>query len=349
MARCELHFVGSVPMKNAREVIGALGMRFAPFLRRVPDGETGERINWVQYQEDVFRTHPAMEAVQPPEPDWRNRGAQRRQTVQFRPRRDAWSLAFGELGYARHALHSYAEFAELKRAARVPAHCRFQVALPSPYNVVNWCVVPEARAAVEAAYEARLLDEVGLIAAGVPHHELAIQWDCAHDMQAYDGARQAWFEPAREGIVERLARIGDAVPRKIELGYHLCYGSFGGRHFVEPKDARAMVDLTNALLACIRRDVQWVHMPVPIERQDDDYYAPLASLRFGRGTTLYLGLLHDQDGAEGTLRRVRVAERYVKDFGIATECGFGRRPPDTLERLLQVHEAVMREVCGARI
>jgi hypothetical protein len=347
MARCELHFVGSVPMNSAREVISALGSRFGRFLRRVPDGETGERINWIQYQEEVFRTHPDIEAVQPPEQDWRNRGAQRRQTVQFRPRAggDAGALAFGDLGYARHALRSYAEFAELKRTGRVPAHCRFQVALPSPYNVVNWCVVPAARAALEAPYEARLLEEVGSIAAGVPHHELAIQWDCAHDMQAYDGARQTWFEPAREGIVERLARIGDAVPRTIELGYHLCYGSFGGRHFVEPKDGHAMVELTNALLGRIQRDVQWVHMPVPLERHDDAYYAPLASLRLDASTTLYLGLLHDQDGVDGTLRRVRAAERYVRDFGIATECGFGRRPPDTLERLLQVHEEVMLELC----
>jgi hypothetical protein len=30
-----------------------------------------------------------------------------------------------------------------------------------------------------------------------------------------------------------------------------------------------------------------------------------------------------------------------KDFGIATECGFGRRPPETVPELLALHRAVL--------
>jgi hypothetical protein len=32
-----------------------------------------------------------------------------------------------------------------------------------------------------------------------------------------------------------------------------------------------------------------------------------------------------------------MAERFVKEFGIATECGFGRRPPETVPELLRIH------------
>jgi hypothetical protein len=33
------------------------------------------------------------------------------------------------------------------------------------------------------------------------------------------------------------------------------------------------------------------------------------------------------------------AEKYVKNFSIATECGFGRRPRDTISELLAIHAA----------
>ena len=42
-------------------------------------------------------------------------------------------------------------------------------------------------------------------------------------------------------------------------------------------------------------------------------------------------------GIENTRRRIAAAARVVDDFGIATECGFGRRPPDTIPDLFRQH------------
>jgi hypothetical protein len=82
-----------------------------------------------------------------------------------------------------------------------------------------------------------------------------------------------------------------------------------------------------------------MHMPVPRDRDDDAYFAPLAALTRQPATELYLGLLHLTDGIEGAERRMQTAERVVADFGLATECGFGRRPPDTIQPLLELHRA----------
>jgi len=41
-----------------------------------------------------------------------------------------------------------------------------------------------------------------------------------------------------------------------------------------------------------------------------------------------------------TRRRIAVAAKYASDFGIAAECGFGRRPPETIPNLLRVHSEV---------
>ena len=43
-----------------------------------------------------------------------------------------------------------------------------------------------------------------------------------------------------------------------------------------------------------------------------------------------LGLVHYTDGVVGTRRRIATAGKYLDDFLIATECGFGRRPPETV-------------------
>ena len=68
-------------------------------------------------------------------------------------------------------------------------------------------------------------------------------------------------------------------------------------------------------------------MPVPRDRSDDAYFAPLSRLRLHPETELCLGLVHYTDGVAGTRQRLAAAERHVARFSIATECGFGRRDP----------------------
>jgi hypothetical protein len=98
-----------------------------------------------------------------------------------------------------------------------------------------------------------------------------------------------------------------------------------------------MVEFTNRLLRGLTRSVQLVHMPVPRDRDDEAYFAPLRDLRLKLGTELCLGLVHYTDGLDGTRRRLATAEKFVKDFSIATECGFGRRDPATIPELLRIH------------
>jgi hypothetical protein len=81
-------------------------------------------------------------------------------------------------------------------------------------------------------------------------------------------------------------------------------------------------------------------MPVPRDRDDDAYFAPLAGLDLRPGTEVYLGLVHQTDGVDGARRRLSAATKALPQFGIATECGFGRRPPDTVADLLALHRTV---------
>jgi hypothetical protein len=40
-----------------------------------------------------------------------------------------------------------------------------------------------------------------------------------------EGARPAWFAAVKAGVIELLVRHVNAVPTRVKLGLHFCYGS----------------------------------------------------------------------------------------------------------------------------
>jgi hypothetical protein len=331
--------LGSVPLHNTEDVFRTVASLLGPWLRRIPDGETGVRANWIGWQRRLFKASPHLEAA-PPDPN----AYVPVPSLHLRPDVTAEQVAFGSLGYADAALASYALFADLKQQGAIPQHCRFQVSLPTPLASVVGYVAPESQGAVEPAYEARLLTELDEIVTAIPNRELAIQWDVAVEIAILEGAMLAAFDDAHAAIVERLVHIGERVPAEVELGYHLCYGDRAHRHFKEPVDTGILVNLANAVSGSVARSVTWLHLPVPRDRDDQGYFTPLSDLRLQPGCELYLGLVHQTGGAAGTRRRIAAAQEVVTDFGVATECGLGRRPPATIPDLLRQHAEVAASV-----
>jgi hypothetical protein len=290
------------------------------------------------WQWPVISNHEEFEVL-PPNPS----GYRPLPRVKLRPGASIDTVSFaGGLGYARAAERSWQLFQRLQREAQLPPGWRFQVCLPTPLAPIWVFVEPELQAALESRYEAAMMREVDSIMAVIPHDRLALQWDTAVEFGILDGPARAWFSNAEQGIVERLLRIGRRVPERVELGYHLCYGDApqgGGKHghFLEPADLSTVVRIGTALADGLPR-LNWLHMPVPVARDDDGYFEPLQHLRLRPETELYLGLVHDQDGVDGGRRRLSAASRHTPaQFGIATECGFGRRRPDTITALLELH------------
>jgi len=339
-----VHLVGSVPLASAADVFRAAAEAIGPRLARIPDGETGERLGWVAFQLDVFGAHPSFEPEPPAgelQPGGTDAVGYRRGVYQLKAGVDPTELTFGDLGYAAAALASYATFAELKAAGLVGASTRFQVSLPTPRAPLIRCVTEVEVEAVLPAYRAAMLRELARVCAEVPSDELAVQWDVAREIGLLEGVFPVQFEGDPLTVVtESLVELGDAVPSQVPMGYHLCYGDFGHRHFVQPKDLGLVVGLANRVAAELSRPLNWLHVPVPRDRDDADYFAPLQALRLPPETELYLGLVHATDGLTGARRRMRTAAAYRERFGIGTECGLGRRDPDTIPALLALHREV---------
>jgi hypothetical protein len=328
-----VQFVGSVQLGSAEEVFTAIAAAVGDCVRRIPDGETGDRSGWISWQLDRLQKVEGLEEKS------------RRFVVAVANRPElglkdgvrASDLKLGPLGFAEEAVKSYAVFADLRARGRIRDGVRFQVSIPTPLAVVYAFFVPDAVRPMWPVYEAAVRRELDEMCRAIPHRDLAIQWDIAIEIDRILEFPEIRKHYPIEELVAAIARVSDPIPREVELGLHLCYGDPGHKHIIEPKDTGLMVDLANQLVRAIRRPVTWFHMPVPRERDDDAYFAPLAGLSLAPETELYLGLVHLTDGVPGAKRRLAAAKRAVRDFGIATECGFGRRPPETIPALIALH------------
>ncbi|MCA0378711.1 MAG: hypothetical protein LCH36_04615 [Actinobacteria bacterium] len=337
------HLVGSVNFDEAEATIRIAAEQLGEHLKRIPDGEVGERWHWIAFQPDRLAQSEGIGRVGDQPVVVRG--------VDFRPVRledgvQAADLDLRPLGYAEAALESWQVFSRLKQEGVVPAATRFQVSLPTPLGVVGSFVREEDRPSFEPVYEAALARELQQILDAIPHEELAIQWDAALEFAHLEGAgygspSKPWFEDVWAGTSERLARQVDRVPDSVEVGVHLCYGDVAEKHFAEPTDTAVLTRFANLLAERAERQLTWVHLPVPIERDDEAFFAPLAQLAISPETELYLGLVHREDGAEGAERRLAAARAHVtRPFGVATECGFGRAPEGAAMSLFEAHRAV---------
>ena len=335
------HLVGSVPLPDSESVFRTLTTALGPHLRRIPDGETGERRRWIYFQRLMLERHSAME-IDPTIPlfalrQWDGKLLREMALLRFRAGVDPETVVF-ETGYAAAARASYAVFRALQTGGVIPAAVRFQVCLPTPMASAYMYVSPKAREAYIPAYERALRRALGDIVEAIPAARLAVQWDVCQEVLVYEGFfadRPADYE---RQIIDELARLGDGVPEGVEVGYHLCYGSPADEHLVMPADTAIMVELANGLREALRRRVDFLHMPVPRDRTDAAYVAPLADLAGYAGTTLYLGLIHHDD-AKGDVARIEAARAFVKAFGVASECGWGRTDPERVSDLLLSHRA----------
>src|SRR5580693_8619422 len=338
-----VYLVGSVPMASAGEVFekvsGALGTR----IKRLPDGETGERGDWISWLEPVFSNHPAFQKSG--EFFRIHATGTGRERYTLKPGVKLQDVRFDNLFYADIAQQSYAAFKRQKDAGKIPVATKFQVDLVPAHSVIWLFLVDALHAAIDPIYNDALKREIDKIATAIPHDELAIQFDVAsavfarlerNETSSY-GRGKAEMQETFSAIV---ADLGNRVPAGVDLLYHLCYGDSNHRHVVEPTNMADMVEFANRLSRNIKRPIDLIHMPVPRNRADDAYFEPLQRLKLRPETELCLGLVHHTDGVNGTKQRLATAKRYAEKSAIATECGFGRRDPRTIAELLRIHAEV---------
>ena len=342
MKRTGVLMVGSVPGASADDVFTRLAAALPGRLPAIPDGETGDRWNYIGWQLQRF----PREA----------RRAELGGTQLVDSGLSNFTISdIQPTGYDEMALASYADLTRLRQQGTIPSNIPFQICLPSPYSVLVGHLKPEMAVTIEPLYEQRFAEALDNIVAKIPHHDMIIQWDLCFEMTAieFDRGRltearhQAYFaEPVLTGLVNRIKRLSERIPKDVKLAFHLCYGDLKHKHFIEPEDTSRLVEIANALLAheIIGTRTAWIHLPVPKDRTDPGYFSSISGLELNRHSRvsgaatpyLYLGLVHANDEA-GTWERIETAAANIPfPFGVATECGLGRTPPEDIDSILQI-------------
>ncbi|KAF2139753.1 uncharacterized protein K452DRAFT_289730 [Aplosporella prunicola CBS 121167] len=338
-----VHLVGSVCLPSEEETFIHCSALLPGRLRRIPDGEPQHRRNFTMFQQSIFANAPVV--LRKYDDKFNSLPAEPISAEEV----DKVVKSLGELhtGYDDAAINSYQIFSNLRKQGKIDSHVKFQVSLPTPANVM--CLIAEPfQAALEPVYERAILRDLERLTTEIPKHDLAVQWDVASEI-AYleEGAEWPHFKPyvanVKEHFVGAMHRLGNAVDPAVEMGFHLCYGDLGHRHFKEPKDLSLLVEIAGELFRGIHRRVQWLHMPVPKDREDAAYFAPLKQCHMLWGTELYLGVVHAHD-EDGTRRRIKTASDVVGAFGVATECGMGRTPPEDFASIMQISAAVSQPI-----
>jgi hypothetical protein len=344
--------VGSLPFENAEETFRAAAHSLNDHIGWIPDGEFGIRKIWTpmlpeyvySQQADLEDTlfPPGRHIVPPPVVDgppptemdgiWNFR---------IKP---GHKLRFENMRYGQFAIDSYRVFKRLRDEGVIADGVRFQVSLPSAHSAIDpFFEDPDQWPEAVAAYIDGIKRDIEKIVEVAPTTDLVFQWDCANeivDLGMGEANAMKWYpkltvEEKFERHLAQMGALGDAIPDGALLGFHWCYGTWGGWPAVAMPDLAVCVRFSNEAVKLTNRHVDYVHMPV-VQQPDDAFFAPLDSLDIG-DTRVFLGMIHHSDGIEDFRRRRDLAKKHLTHFGIGSVCGYGRVKPEECREILDLH------------
>ena len=344
--------VGSLPFATAEEAFRAAAEGLRGHVGWLPDGEVGERVNWVgMLPLVVFPKMPELEEtfapageLEQPDRDVERPPVEDLEGIWSWRVRPGQTARFDDLAYGRFATESYAVFRRLREEGVIPQGVRFQVSLPAPHSAIDAFFDDAGQwPDLYAAYLDGIRREIAKILEVVPADELVIQWDAAWEFVDMAMGEKNFLkfwprltaEQKFQRHAEQLDGLWQGIPDETLLGYHWCYGTWGGWPMTAIPDLGLCVRMSNEAEKRTGRRLDYVHMPV-VRQPDDAFFAPLDDLDVG-GTKVFLGIVHHTDGIDDFRRRRDLARKHLESFGIASVCGYGRVEPELLPEILRIH------------
>jgi hypothetical protein len=349
MPPSSVHFNGSVNLPDAETVMREISSRIPHGVRRMTDGETGDRNYWISFQTRRFEQMPEFEAVSVGQAYETAGDAPDMPQLRLTEGASAEMINWPNLGYADEYTKSFAIFERMQKEGTIPADVRFQLQYPTPLASVAGTIAPDDLPTVAPSYEQALLADLDTALERLPHDRVAVQWDVAVEFGALEGAMGP--KMPIDQIAPGLVRCIERVPADVPVGLHLCYGDYGHQHFKQPESLQLQVDVVNAVTSGAQRPVNFISFTVPQGRNDIAYFEPLGGLRTGSETELYFALVpyHPDDQAPGTTaEQIEYIDAALlnspggaRHWGICTECGMGRVAADDVPQLLDLHHQIL--------
>ncbi|MGI8625317.1 MAG: hypothetical protein ACR2J5_01920 [Geodermatophilaceae bacterium] len=335
MADRHAHLVGSIPGDSAEEAMRLAMTTLGEHLRSLPDGETGERRNWIMSIIEGLREHPDLELAK--EGDWSDYDKTPRFKVKRGHKLLGASLDFGQVAAVEA---SRPVFEEIRRNSG-RADLDFLVGVPGDFDMAMFGLGP-----VGAFRHRRAFTEATVAAITRIHRMLGdqavFQLEAPAELVLLTKLPAPVHPPLARMFGKWLAGVAAASPEGTRFGIHLCLGDMNHRAFGRMKDVSPLVSLTRAIVAAwpARRPLEFVH--APFAAADDppptepSFYAPLAKLKLPSATRFIAGFAHE-DQSLGDQRDVLTIIEGLLDrpVDIASSCGLGRRAAQEARRTLE--------------
>lgn len=159
MPPTSVHFNGSVNLPDAESVMQEISSRIPTGVRRMTDGETGERGYWIMFQIQKFLAMPELESVAVGTAYETSSDAPQMPQLRLAAGASADTINWPDLGYADAYAESFEIFDRLQQDGTIAAGARFQMQYPTPLASMAGTIVPEDQPAVSASYERALFAE----------------------------------------------------------------------------------------------------------------------------------------------------------------------------------------------
>ena len=305
------------------DALARLGNR----LHTLPDGETGERKNWIIHIVESFRSHPDLAVAR--EGDWSD--YERIPRFKVKAGRSFTSAGL-DLGYAREFHKSYPTFKALREKSHRP-DLAFQVGIPSDLDMTLFTFGPSGILSQRHVFTEATVRDIETI-----HREAGDDVVFQIEVPA-ELVFVAQMPPPLRPLVARymaggIRRLASQAPEGSRFGIHLCLGDMNHRALATLKDVGPVVQLANAIAARwpANRSLEYIHAPFAAANVpptlDPGWYAPLANLRLPKWTRFIAGCVHEELGVEDQQAVLALIEEQVGHrVDVATACGLGRRTP----------------------
>jgi hypothetical protein len=328
LAENSILFTGAVPADSVEEVFRTLADSVGPRAMAYSDGEINERRFWISALGDaVWKRCESIEMIESRMPPGPIRDAF--PSFQIKPGATEVDLT-GLLPYSRAAIASYEIFAAMRAEGDIPPGVGFQVAHPAAFDaIVNYFPNTDDWPRLFAAWTDALQDEHRRILQVIPAEDLVVQLDYCIELELMTGilGKLDWVTPDmvdeafdRYTSAEYVAPHFAALPDAVRAGHHICLGTFLAWPRVPISDMQFVVDIAHALAANSGRRIDFFHLPVMPDADNEAFFAPLKHMDVG-DADVYLGM-ECSDGLPAMQRRMALTRPFLREFGVAHYCGY---------------------------
>jgi len=320
--------VGSIPAATAEEAMTEAVGELGPFLRALPDGETGDRDRWIAGTIEGFRRNPDL--VVRREGDWSDYKRQLNYSVRRGHRLTGEDL---DVRLYRPFRDSRGIFQRL-RADSGRTDLAFQVGVPGDFDLAMFTLGPLRALRHRGAFTAATVREVARIhaEAGV---DVVFQLEMPAELVLVTKAPRVLRGVLASLMARGVARLIDRSPQDARFGVHLCLGDLGHKALGRMRDADPVVRLANAIASAwpAGHPLEYLHAPLAAGENppplDPAFYRPLARLRLPERTRFVAGFLHERRSIDQVRRILEMVEsQYGRSVDVAAACGLARRGHD---------------------